>query len=307
MVATATVMRRTMVLAGLLVLVVGCERAKTVAPGTATSSPGISAHAIGAGAAATMKTWDDEIGAIIATPSLDGGAPVLFERDTTSGADVETELFNHDDHTSKAILHPGAAIRSCAWRRSATITGADGRATPNSWALALSPGVARPVGIESVGELLPRDSAAMVARISRLVSAMPEDSGSAPFLGVPVVVRDAWLFQLPDSTTITVAIAMRSLNVESNPLAQAITLIAEPDHASPSTPWRTAFYERDAGPEDRIEGIDLLAAFLLDGRRPAVALVREGDSGLQLEVVERTAPGVWAVRWSSAALPCAPR
>jgi hypothetical protein len=36
-----------------------------------------------------------------------------------------------------------------------------------------------------------------------------------------------------------------------------------------------------------------------------VALVREGDAGLQVEIVERTAPGVWIVRWSSSALPCA--
>ena len=97
---------------------------------------------------------------------------------------------------------------------------------------------------------------------------------------------------------------MRSVNVESNPRAQAITLIAEPDPSSTNGQWRTVFSERFAGPEDRIEGVDLLAAFQLRSALPAVALVREGDDGLQLDIIERSAPGVWTVRWSSAALPC---
>jgi hypothetical protein len=51
--------------------------------------------------------------------------------------------------------------------------------------------------------------------------------------------------------------------------------------------------------------MDLLAAFLLHGSKPAVALVREGDAGLQVEIVERSSPGEWMLRWSSAVLPCA--
>jgi hypothetical protein len=253
-----------------------------------------------------MRPWDDELGSLIATPSLDGGAPVVFVRDSSAAGDLEVELLSHDDRSTKGTLRPGSAIRACAWRRSALLTLNDSHALPNSWSLALSPGIATPFGIDGVGELLPRDSAAMVALISRLVSAIPEDSASAPFRGLPIVVRDAWRFQLADSAKVAVAVAMRSVNVESNPRAQAITLIAEPDPASTSGQWRTVFYERFAGPEDRIEGVDLLAAFQLHGALPAVALVREGDTGLQLEIVERSAPGVWTVRWSSTALPCAP-
>ena len=133
----------------------------------------------------------------------------------------------------------------------------------------------------------------------------PEDSISSPFRGLPIVVRGVWQFQLADSTMVVVAIAMRSLNVESNPRTQAMMLIAEPDRSSGDGRWRTAFSERVVGPEDRVEGMDLLAAFQVRGGRAAVALAREGDAGLQLEIVERTAPGVWAVRWSSSALPCA--
>jgi hypothetical protein len=310
LVALSHMARRALLFAGMLALTLAlmlalaaCERAKTPASGApadaASSSPG------GSATVSATRAWDGELGALFATPSLDGGTPVLFARDTAANADVEVELFNHDDHTSRAVLHPGTVIRSCAWRRNASLTLSDGAAAPNTWMLALSPGVATPYGIDGVAELLPRDSAATVARISRLVSAIPEDSNTAPFRGLPIVVREAWRFQLADSTVVAVAIAAQSLNVESNPRAQAITLIAEPDPSAGAGQWRTAFFERTAGPEDRVEGMDLLAAFQLRGSRPAIALVREGDAGLQIEIVERTAPGAWSVRWSSAALQCA--
>ena len=296
-------MHRAVILAGLLVAA-ACDRAKTPASGTSIAVAATS-PIVGTSIGAATKPWDDGLGAMLATPSLDGGAPVLFVRDTASHLALEVELLNHDDHVSLATLQPGGPIRSCAWRRNAALTLTNGHATPNSWSLAISPGIATPFGIDGVGDLLPRDSATMVARISRLVSAIQEDSASAPYRGLPIVVRDAWRFQLADSTPVAVAIAMRSLNVESNPRAEAIALIAEPDPSPGTGQWRTAFVERVAGPEDRVEGMDLLAAFQVHGARPAVALVREGDAGLQIEIVERTAPGVWTMRWSSAALPCA--
>lgn len=299
-------MRRALALICILAAA-GCERAKAPEPAAATSShPGAfpSTEATGIGTP-HAKPWDEALGAVIATPSLDAGAPVSFVGDTAANGDLPAELFNHDDHVMNAMLRPGTAIGSCAWRRNASLTMSNGQAAPASWALALSPGIATPFGVDGIEDLLPRDSAATIARINRLVSAIPEDSASEPYRGLPIVVRDAWHFTLPDSTTVVVAIAMRSLNVESNPRAQAITLIAEPDPSAGAGAWRTGFWERVAGPEDRVEGMDLLAAFQLRGAKPAAALVREGDTGLQVEIVERASPGVWSVRWSSATLPCA--
>jgi hypothetical protein len=284
----------------------GCERSQAPATQrTARTTSGPTSSATSPAATAAARPWDDELGALLATPSLDGGTPVLFARDTSSTADREVELFNHDDHTTKATIRPGAIIRSCAWRRNASLTTSDGRAAQGAWSLALAPGIATPLGVDGVSELSPRDSAATVARVSRLVSSIPEDSSSAPFRGLPIVVRDAWRFQLADSTPILVAIATRSLNLESNPRAQAIALLAEPEPASSPVQWHTAFWEVVSGPEDRMEGMDLLAALQLHGSKSAVAIVREGEAGLQVEIVERASPGVWGVHWSSASLPCA--
>src|SRR5579871_3538617 len=206
-------MRRVRVAAPLVaVLIAGaaCERAKSPPAGSTSSSPPSSQPA-GSPRRAVTKPWDDELGVMLATPALDGGAPVVFVRDTAAAGDLEVELFNHDDHTAKGTLRLGPAARACAFRRSALITLADSRAQPNSWSLALAPGTAAPFGIDGVSELSPRDSAAMVALISRLVSGLPEDSSSTPFRGLPIVVRDAWRFQLPDSTKVAVAIAMRTV------------------------------------------------------------------------------------------------
>ena len=293
-------------LGAVLLCVAACDRAGSPAKDNSVSSRRAEPPPAESVAGAPQpKPWDDDLGRVIATPSLDSGTPVSFSPDTGGTAGVAVELFSHDDHATNAILHTGTPIRACAWRRTASVTAGDARVAPNGWALALSPGVATPVGVGDVDALSPRDSAATVARISLLVSGIPEDSTSAPYHGLPIVVRDAWQFRLADSTRVAVAIATRSLNVESNPRMQAITLIAEPDPASASGQWRAVYWERVAGPEDRVEGMDLLAALELRDTTAAVALAREGDAGLQVEIVQRRSPGTWAVRWSSARIPCA--
>jgi hypothetical protein len=226
-------------------------------------------------------------------------------RDTSATSGVDVELYNHDSGVVRATLHPTTPVPACGWRRMATLSFAAPQANPPVWSLALAPGIATPVALDGVGELLPRDSAILVARISRLVSALPDDSASAPFRGLPIVVRDAWQFRLPDdSGLVVVAIARRTLNIESNPRGEAITIIAEPDKSSGVSDWHAVFTRRDAGAEDRIEGTDLLAALRLKNGHAAVALVRETESGNQVEIVERVAPAGWHIQWSSDTLSC---
>src|ERR1039458_311168 len=103
--ATAERMIRRAVLPGILLAsllgAAACERAKAPASGMPISSSSPPPSPEGVRAVATPKPWDDELGAMLATQSLDGGAPVLFVRDTASNADLDVELLNHDDHTSR--------------------------------------------------------------------------------------------------------------------------------------------------------------------------------------------------------------
>jgi hypothetical protein len=286
-----------------MLFLAACDRSKSPPQaGVANADSGPAPRRVGS----TAIVWDAGIGPIVATPSVETGAPTLFVRDTAGTADIEVELFSHDAQTLRASLRPGGRIHACPWERGAALSQADSQPSPPVWSLALAPGIATPVGIDGVGDMLPRDSAALVARISRSVSALPDDSLSQPFRGLPIVIRDAWRMQFAGDTSIVVAVATRTLNVESNPRTEAVTIILEPDPANPATAWRTGFSRRDAGPEDRVEGADLLAALRLKGGTAAVALVRESENGLQVEIVERMAPGVWRIRWSSAALSCQP-
>jgi hypothetical protein len=255
--------------------------------------------------------WDAILGAVVATPAMETGAPIVFTRDTatTSGA-LDVDLFNHDAQSSRATLTLGAlrpastaSTASCLVRRDGAIAGGTGTA-PVVWSLALATGRATSLGIDALGDLAPKDSVRVAATVSRLVGALPDDSAAAPFRGLPIVVRDAWRAMLPDSTPIIVAVAIRTLNIESSPRAQVVTLIAEPDRSSGADAWRTVFARRAAGPEDQVEGADLLAALRLSAGPVIVALVRERETGLEVEFVERLAPGAWRVRWSTATPSC---
>jgi hypothetical protein len=249
--------------------------------------------------------WDPSLGSVVATPSIESGTPLLFVRDTGNTADLEVELFTHDDQVTRAILAPTTGRHKCAWERSAVLTTSAERSSPVVWSLALAPGVAKAIAVDGVGDFLPRDSAILVARIHRLVNALPDDSSSVPFRGLATVVRDAWEVRLEDSSSTVLAVTTRTLNIESNPRSEVTTIIIEPDPATGPDAWRTAFARRDSGPEDRVEGTDLLAAFRLRDGRTAVAFARENERGLQLDIVERSAPGSWRVRWSSASFSCA--
>ena len=290
----------------LALLLSACERANrsdTEQGGAATAS---SAGAVGSTSVAPGsdgRLWDDSLGAVVAMPSTETGAPMLFVRDTLLDTNLEVELFTHEARTTRAIFHPQASRRLCPRRRSGQLLLATGQSPPPAWSLALSPGVGAPLAIDGTGDISPKDSAAESILVSKLVSALPDDSASLPFRGLPVVVRDVWRVMLPDKTTLLVAIAMRSINVESNPRAQVVTLVAEPDPGNVGA-WKVDYLHRNSGPEDRVETTDLLAAVLLHGVQPMLAFVREGDRVAQLDLVERTAPGVWRRRWSSDALTC---
>ena len=278
-----------------------CGREK--APGS--GQPAASAAFQATGATGSVVAWDNALGDVVATPSIETGAPVLFVRDTASTADLQVELFNHEGQSMRAVMSPLAHRHSCAWERAGVLAGAAGQPSTAAWSIALTPGIATPIAIDGISELLPRDSATLAARIHRQVSAVPDDSVAGPFRGLPIVVRDAWLFRLEDSSNVAIAVATRSLNIESNPRTEVTTIIVEHAPAWGPEEWRTGFVQRVAGPEDRVEGADLLAAFRLQGKRTAVAFVREGENGVRVDIVERTAPATWLVRWSSAALPCA--
>jgi hypothetical protein len=291
----------------LVMLLSACERANrsdTAQDGATTAGTPGAVRSPSVALGSDGRLWDDSLGAIVAMPSMETGAPLLFVRDTLLETNIEVELFTHEARTTRAIVHPQASPRLCPRIRSGQLLATTGQSSLQAWSFALTPGVGAPLAIEGTGDISPKDSAAESILVSKLVSALPDDSASLPYRGLPIVVRDVWRVVLPDKTIVLVAIAMRSINVESNPRAQVVTIVAEPDLGNAGA-WKVDYLHRNAGPEDRVEGADLLAAVLLHGIQPMLAFVREGDRVAQVDLVERTGSGVWRRRWSSDALSCA--
>ena len=160
------------------------------------------------------------------------------------------------------------------------------------------------VGLDSLDGMSGVDSARLAADLTRLASALPDDT-SKTFRGIPFSVRYAFRFQAASGVDAVVADLVRRLNQEASPLEQHTLLIAERIGAASDTPFRVAYHERTGGLEEAIETTDVLAALRLSSP-PHVALVvlREGQDTSAFAMLERQSDGSWRVRWTSVHTGC---
>jgi hypothetical protein len=289
---------------GVLAAVAACSK-KESAP-IKPAHPEVATSIVSGGTASqptpAITTWDDSLGNVLAIMSTERGAPVFFSRDTLGAVPHVLTLFSHDTLPQFATLLSGAAVRECARERIGTVSTPDRPGVP-VWSFALDTGLAKPIGIDGLDDLLPRDSSAMIVRLRKLAGTIPEDSISATFRGLPVVVREAWRVMTPEGTPVWITLSTRALGTESNPRLELLTMIAEPDGTTRDA-LRIAWSRRESGPEDKVVGADLLAALMLRGSRMALAMSRSGDHGDEIEIIDRPTPGHWRLRWSSSALGC---
>jgi len=302
--ALAPALALALVLALVLLSTLACG--KNDVPAVKSAHPEVATRVVSGGTASqsapAITAWDDSLGGVVAVMSVERGAPVVFARDSLTAVPRTVELFSHDPQLQPALLAAGPTTRECARQRTATVTTPTRPGVP-VWSLALDSGVANPIGISSLDDLPPRDSSATIVRLRRLAGTIPEDSTSAPFRGLPVVVREAWRVMTADGTPAWITISTRTLGTESNPRLELLTMITEPD-ATARDAWRIAWSRRESGPEDKVVGADLLAALALHESRMIIAMSRSGDHGEEIEILDRPQPGTWRLRWSSAALGC---
>jgi hypothetical protein len=151
--------------------------------------------------------------------------------------------------------------------------------------------------VDSIEMLASQDSARLAADLTRLASALPNDTAAA-LRGIPFSVRSAYRFAPVSGDTVVVAHIIRKLTIEANPLEEHILLIAE--RSSGESSWRPAFYERTSGSEENVETVDVLAIVeLAVAKRPALVLERSGDAVRAFSILERIGPRQWRVRWTS--------
>jgi hypothetical protein len=116
-------------------------------------------------------------------------------------------------------------------------------------------------------------------------------------------VRSAYTFRL-DSTEVVVADIVRSINEEANPRVEHLLIIGERP-AGTRGKYDVAYYSRTAGAEDATQATEVLSVvFIGAGKRPAVVVSIEYDDGGKIGLIERTAPGEWRARWTSAYTDC---
>jgi hypothetical protein len=268
----------------------------------ATASAPAAADAGDSGAPGAPPAWSPAFGDVIVFAVGDQAVlqrPAAAGLLTTVTPGGELQLLSRGGAT--AGRWTGAADTVVACRGGVAVT-IDGSAT---WALGLEARAVTPlalVGLDAGGR---GDSARVVAEITRLVAALPDDSTSA-FASAPFVVRDAVRFT-PDTTVEAVAAVLtRTLPVEADPRAEFVVVIAERNAGRPRGGWAVAYVDRTAGAEDVVETPDLLAAVRMHGTAlPTLFVGADGPEGTQVRLLERAVTGgAWRERWRSDPASC---
>lgn len=212
-------------------------------------------------------------------PPADGAQPAVarraapdIDRDTAAVANAPVET-------------PSSLTRAC-------IVGDPEEGVPWRLDSVGLPGLA----IESIERLVSRDSAHLAARIARMVDVIPSDTTVADFRGLPVTVRAAWRVAVADADTLVVALVVRRVPIESEPLEELFTIIASPgQRQGVRDPLVEGWFVREVGPEEALVARELAGAY----RRAndlILAFVEDADGGVRAALVERR-DGRWRSAW----------
>ena len=173
---------------------------------------------------------------------------------------------------------------------------------PRPWNVGFVGGVVSPLPMDSMPSLGRADSLAALTNITRLVSAMPNDSAGR-FAGLPFVVRTIWRVSVPNGPQTFIALVRRQINQEATPLQEHTLVIAE--RSAADSTMSSVYSERSYGDEETIESRDILATVQFGSER-TVALVISRDFGnaIAYGLIERGTDGKWRARWVSARRHC---
>lgn len=260
-----------------------------------------------------------EAGPFVVLPTVDGGmtagsllrpeATELTVGDTAGigqvASDGRLELFSRGGKVGEARLTVEGAPRvdpGCTAWPVARLAGSGSASVPNvNWTAAFAAGRVSALVLDSIEGMAPRDSARLAADLTRLASALPDDT-SRTFRGLPFVVLRAYRARGLD-TSFVVATLARRVNQEDDPKEERLVLVVDV-MGNDASGWQVAWHERAAGHEEELVVAEPLLAY-----RPArsrdVHLLFGRDDGIALgaAVLTRSA-GKWRVQWESAVAGC---
>ena len=306
---------------GAIVLAAACERkAAPKAPDSVTGSTQSVPVPTTSDAPPRVSGWNADAGtalvihgeggdALVVVPGAPGDSSTdeaLGPVDTVLPSDVA--LFTRSGmagHARAELAMPAAsATDACVRWPTARLAPAAGSEAVPAWTVGFAGGSPLPLALDSLETATPADSAGLAAAVTRLASALTDDTVRA-LRGVPFTVRSARRFDMPDGTQGVVAVLTRALNQEATPIGEHILLIGERPSGAPAAAWTEAYHERVAGSEDDVASTEVLAAVALGARqRPTLVLARALKDGNRYSLLERTGPRAWRVRWNSAYAGC---
>jgi hypothetical protein len=282
--------------------VVACDRAK--APPPVDSVKAIPVSPADSAIAATTRNWNASAGPVLLVVAGSPSQAFVVAPDSATAAE---QLANIPKPASVTLFGRGGTVQtadlpSLADSNGCAIGTLGAAPPPRAWSVGFIGGVIAPVAMDSTESLSRADSAKIVVEMTRLASALPNDSAGR-FSGLPFIVRSVWRFKIPDGPTVVIATLSRQVNQEATPLQERTLLVAEESPADST--YSTAYSERTSGPEETIESQDVLGAVLIGTvRSPALVLSRDDGDSVAYGLVERGENGRWSPRWRSARRRC---
>lgn len=290
------------ILAAYTMLAAGCER--RTAPPPSESTHATPAGIVNSTTARPATLWNAEAGPVLLVATETPGQAVVITPDTAAdGAALSrlpqpasVTLLGRDGSVQVARVQPPTSGDPCdPW----IVTSVP---PPHAWSIGFIGGRVIPLAMDSVESATRADSAALVATVTRLASALPNDSAGR-FAALPFDVRTAYRFTLPRGRQVVVATLIRQINQEASPLAERTFLVAE--RSGSDNVYSTAYHEQSRGREDTVEATDVLAAVLVGAaRRPTLVVTRDFGDAAVFGFIERASDGRWVARWSSARRSC---
>jgi hypothetical protein len=279
-----------------------CERAKSPPPvETATARPLSPADSA---VVANTRNWDPGAGPVLLVASTTPAEALVIAPDSANATSqlasiprpASVTLFGRNGSVQTADLASVVATNICATGRLSAAP------PPRPWSVGFVGGVVAPIPMDSTESLSPADSLQFVVGVTRLASALPNDTAGR-FVGLPFVVRNLWRFPLTGGRIVVIATLSRQINQEATPLQEHTFLIAE--RPANDTTLTTAYTERSYGAEETIESSEVLAAAMIgSGRTPALILSRDYGDATAYGLIERGDDGRWRPRWRSARRHC---
>jgi hypothetical protein len=294
--------RRYLVLSGAF-LAGACDRAK---PPVLADSAHLAAPVTADSVVAVLpaRDWDPSAGPVLLVVAETPARAFVVLPEAAAAA---TELAKIPHPASVTLFGRGGTVQT-AELPAVSDTGAcpagalSAAPPPRPWNVGFIGGVVAPIGLDSTESISRTDSASIVAAVTRLASAMPNDSAGR-FAGLPFVVRSIWRFSIQNGPQVVIANLARQINQEATPLAERTLLVAE--RTGTDTMFTSAYAERSYGNEESIETRDVLAAaFLGAARTPAIIVAHDYGDAMAYGLVERGADGRWRARWASARRHC---